>query len=427
MVLQKSQLAFCHLQKTGGQTVHAWLASAFDPAEVYPWSEPIKYLSRAHVERYKLIGGHYAAAELLAQASDAKKITILRRPFERIVSLYNFWRAHDPDEIHRTGDLFKLRAHELNFVEFIRSEQPEVMLMVRNGMTAQLGRIDFDAFRPVTEADFEAACQFLKDCFFVGLQEHLPEDVRSLAWKLGLPPPRELAHINSADDFERRQGFRKIGPIVSSLDARPLVEALNEYDVRLYSVASEIRAKALVERETTDEVVERLTQNQHGVRRTLLMPGTNVRFGINEACNAMLISGWSHPETGFVWTDAEYAFLAFSVPQVRESVSLVMEIMPFLNERNPSVNVEFFVNGQSMGCYLFVANDCQIPAQSTESCVITAMRAGEFSSISLTLPNILGSEVSILAHVKRPVSPSALCLSNDNRALGFAIGGLKLW
>ena len=82
----RTSLAFLHLRKTGGTTLHDRIAAAFERHEVCP--ERFGRLQRYSAEelaRYQFFSGHYHFDEVAKIPGEKFVFTLLRPPKERIL------------------------------------------------------------------------------------------------------------------------------------------------------------------------------------------------------------------------------------------------------------------------------------------------------------------------------------------------------
>ncbi|MBQ0959944.1 sulfotransferase family 2 domain-containing protein [Ideonella sp. 4Y11] len=88
------RVVFLHIPKTAGQSVHAALESAFEPAAICPArvNDQLRLLSIAELNRYQVFSGHFDWCLLDCLKGPSYRFTILRDPMERILSFYFFLR-----------------------------------------------------------------------------------------------------------------------------------------------------------------------------------------------------------------------------------------------------------------------------------------------------------------------------------------------
>ncbi len=82
--------------------------------------------------------------------------------------------------------------------------------------------------------------------------------------------------------------------------------------------------------------------------------GTVLSFGTNGNAQQYQLSGWSHPEEGFTWTDGENALLAVQLENPESNLTLTLSAFPYLEEGIlDHQRVIVSVNEEQVGEWLF--------------------------------------------------------------------------
>ena len=94
----KEAVAFIHLHKTGGTTLHALLAASFPKKRVCPERfETLHLWSPSELSNYDLFSGHFDCFALhYIPRQRVRTVTMLRDPVERQISHYRFCCSHSP-------------------------------------------------------------------------------------------------------------------------------------------------------------------------------------------------------------------------------------------------------------------------------------------------------------------------------------------
>jgi hypothetical protein len=89
-----TSVAFLHIPKTAGQSIHARLVDLFGAAAVAPArvNEQLILMSIADIRRYRVFSGHLDWASLDCMSQPSFTFTVLRNPLDRILSFYFFLR-----------------------------------------------------------------------------------------------------------------------------------------------------------------------------------------------------------------------------------------------------------------------------------------------------------------------------------------------
>jgi Sulfotransferase family len=157
----------------------------------------------------RCIHGHFQAQKYRPQFANARFVTWLRDPVERVISQYLHWQRR-PDRGHTISRL--LHERQLTLVQFAELD------VVRNLQSRYFGDMRLDDF------------------WFVGVQERYDDELAAFYAKLDLAPrPIHARNVNP----EKQTGK---GYDVSPAD-RARLEALNELDRRLYDCALDRAAR----------------------------------------------------------------------------------------------------------------------------------------------------------------------------------------
>jgi len=136
---------------------------------------------------------------------------------------------------------------------------------------------------------------------------------------------------------------------------------------------------------------------------------SHVKYGIaDETLQSALISGFSAPEPGGIWTDGGVAVIVFSTDKRKRPAFLEISAIPFLNEKHPSMDVDAWIDGVRTGTFRFIIS---APA----------------GKIRIPLPQKLsreGKPVELRLVIRNPSSPSEI--GAGERLLGLFIQEMKI-
>lgn len=141
---QPRRTSFLHIPKCGGTTVFQHFKSnigggrsgriaRFDSMQFAEFAEP----AMAQVRRARFVSGHFGWNALTASGEDAFRFTVLREPYERLVSLYRFSRLKQDAESDVFAAVFEA-AKQRSFGDFCLSPEPELKSMIENAMARAL-------------------------------------------------------------------------------------------------------------------------------------------------------------------------------------------------------------------------------------------------------------------------------------------------
>lgn len=257
-VSNKPCLVFLHIQKTAGTSIQNHLVECFKRGELYKeHTDSLSRHSPLELLRYEAFAGHFNYDSLKHIPRTKLSIfTFVRDPKNRLVSLYHFWRAHQPwhKSFHPGMEIANTKMMEEFFEDERIRKNPSVwnhmaqMIMgqrlYREWRTALTSRKGFEASRHLMEETIRPAIiRRLKEFLFVGIQEDFTSSVRMLFSILEKKPPPMVRKdhtldllMNSDCNFKKQMDRQPLTPRVdAALDG--LVELDNivyEESVSLY-------------------------------------------------------------------------------------------------------------------------------------------------------------------------------------------------
>ena len=131
--------------KTAGQSFSLGLRAAFRPDEISPYYFTWQYgkLSPDDLSQYGYLSGHVGRPTAARVSPDARLLTILRNPVDRLISSYFFWRSQVtrfPDTDHHE---VALRLQSLSLLDFVRSDDPVIRRAAWNVQARLLAGADY--------------------------------------------------------------------------------------------------------------------------------------------------------------------------------------------------------------------------------------------------------------------------------------------
>ncbi|ANP46392.1 sulfotransferase family 2 domain-containing protein [Candidatus Viadribacter manganicus] len=138
------RVAFLHIPKCGGTTVfqhfktnigggRSGKIAQFDSVNFSTLDD--KTLERSR--RARFVSGHFGWTALTKTSADAFRFTVLREPYDRLVSLYKFSRAKQHSDNPIFSAVFEA-AKQRSFEDFCLSKEPELKTLIDNAMTRAL-------------------------------------------------------------------------------------------------------------------------------------------------------------------------------------------------------------------------------------------------------------------------------------------------
>jgi hypothetical protein len=239
MSSSSQRLFFIHTPKAGGVSVSEWLRTLYRPDEICPasadgvWRTPL-----SEAAAYSLFVGHFDIDFVKAVDPNGTKLTVIREPVQRVVSLYDFWRSFDPEWADlEYGEVSGPRyARSMSFSAFIHSEDPVVADNISNLATSQLLGSRFAFLKGEPQAAIRQAISTLLSFDWFTTTNRLSAAIEKLANMLNVPPPeqRQLNRTYEPEPGAPRSRVRRTCP--TGEDVRHLAE-LNSLDTALYRAA----------------------------------------------------------------------------------------------------------------------------------------------------------------------------------------------
>lgn len=232
-------LFFMHVPKCAGISVYQFLRGSFDESQVCP--TPADGTWRWHgpdVPGYALYWGHFTSDFLNEMGPGGTRLIMLRRAEQRVISLYDFWRAHRWSYIENTFPPSPPNGPALakssDFNAFL--ESPYVFHNISNQAARQLVGERFEALWPNEDAVKAAALKSLGTFDWVGLTESFEKSVQQLGTTLGIRVPKALPRENSTYDVpEDDPAFERVTRTEPTEAQRQRILQLNRVDEALYA------------------------------------------------------------------------------------------------------------------------------------------------------------------------------------------------
>ncbi len=224
--LADCKIAIVHIGKTGGTSIRLALRPFFTEEEVCPLQFEGQYPDDlSELTQYRLFDSHISYE--IASRLDAELITVMRNPFDRLISLYSYWREVPQDTM---GPGWAKRLDLERFFERAR-DIPEIALEAFNGQTWQLAFGTNNAQRK-SHADLSddeilsRALSNLEDFKAVGVTEAMPAFFKMLNDELSPTHPIEPKRVNVT---AKRMAMSEV-----PMHIRKKMSALIDLDIALY-------------------------------------------------------------------------------------------------------------------------------------------------------------------------------------------------
>ncbi len=234
-------LAFVHIPKTAGTTLHKILTHQYQKALIHHDSDAVSQTdlaARITAEGPDLIIGHFSTG-LHKQIPNLRYITCLRDPVSRIISHYNHAK-HDPSHyLHQP-----IKEKQLSLADYALSGLSGEL---SNGMTRMLAGLDDFHHGEVTQTTLNQALSNLENHFAgIVLSERFDEGILLLAQDLDWKTPFYL---------RRKVGRQDSSSASTGKAAVAAIERRNTFDRKLYEIcAGRFAARASQEQDLSQKL-----------------------------------------------------------------------------------------------------------------------------------------------------------------------------
>ena len=255
--LERPAVVFLHIPKCAGTSLHMALTAHFGEAACPERHNGLADWPAGALAHYRFFSGHFDFPSLgLIPGRNVSIVTMLRRPTDRLISLYRFLRAHRPEavalEAGQDMGLIAL-ARSLDPVAFFSHEEilrhPAINNAAVRQLSGALPQKRWDIVHPdrafgaaladrAPELALATAQTNLMQMAAFGLVEHMGPSVAHIFAALGLAAPDDIGHFQQTDRIA--QEHPALEPVAPVTPDPALAEALAPHialDDRLYAMA----------------------------------------------------------------------------------------------------------------------------------------------------------------------------------------------
>jgi hypothetical protein len=230
-------VVFLHIPKCGGTSLHEWLGRHAVPGTLSPERHRLPDIVPAErvrsMQAHRVFSGHFDALDLRHFPRPQHRFTVFRDPVDRIVSLYDFWRAHYPDRIEADDLIGPRLASSMTFEEFLTGPDRRIVPDLDNTIVRTFtGLIRSSEPFEDAERSLAEATRLVASLDHVGHVERLEDTASWLGSEFGVEGPVDLARVNVRGDWDEAM-LRNVERTVLSDTARELIEPLVALDRRL--------------------------------------------------------------------------------------------------------------------------------------------------------------------------------------------------
>jgi hypothetical protein len=251
--IDAAKTIFLHIPKAGGTTMRDLLEPAFGHDRTCPEHfDGLHCYHAGDLACFRLFSGHFSLQSCDLIPGPKRIFTLLRDPVKRLVSFYNFGRAHSEEIIEREEFWLAALAHRQPEMRgFFSLDEVRRHPLMNNSTVRLLSKsLSGDPWEPYASIEpdsdpmamLPAAKEALRSMLTFGIVERYDESVELIFRALGLEPPPRIERKNVLDDLAGKvKGIARIerqeyGPETAGVIA-PLVEAdtlLYQYGVELF-------------------------------------------------------------------------------------------------------------------------------------------------------------------------------------------------
>ena len=246
--------SFLHFEKAAGTSLANLITGLLHPIQIDddPERATAPHVLSAfpphlaeEISRKKFVWGHYDLPALRRLDPARTIITTLRRPRDRVLSLYRFWRSIDPHLVEGGFVGFNVRAaHEMDLLAFLRADDPLIRNYIDNVYVRRLTGAyvlpeNEDPLQRSPSHYLELALRELQAISFVGIVEQLDRSLPELQAVIGAEHPLHLPRLNTSDAHRsgRTRGTRTVDRPVVSPAVETELQRLTWLDDGVYEAA----------------------------------------------------------------------------------------------------------------------------------------------------------------------------------------------
>ncbi|KIT15148.1 Sulfotransferase family protein [Jannaschia aquimarina] len=249
--MSERRVIYLHIPKCGGTTMHGLLTQWYGKENVHSERFNRLYHAPAADLAHSLVfSGHYDFYSTQFVPGNTFRLSFLRDPMERLISLYHFHRAHSPEIVERNNLVLARWAQENDIDAYFSDERVRAHASIDNTMARHFSNIpqvphaglgDISDRHASIEQMYVQAKANIELFDLVGFMDLYDESVGLLADMLNKPTIDEIRSEQVLDDLmERGVGIRRIERQSPSKAILEQMEELVSYDRKVYDAAERV-------------------------------------------------------------------------------------------------------------------------------------------------------------------------------------------
>jgi hypothetical protein len=230
-------LVFLHIPKTGGTSLHEYLASHFEPDLVFHAMVGADVLAAAQRD-FRFYSGHLYWPSVAA-IPNRRVFTIIREPIGRVLSQFFYFKSFREDFLRSQSMDYLLPVKNMTLTEYLESD-----LYRENTENKQtrffLDEEDISQSQEILDPDsaLRRALARIDDIEAVGVFEHFEHSVKLIDRVLQLKPRSAIPRLNVTDlNHLSSDGFEKVDRVVSTKHIE-MIRNKNVLDAKLHEHAT---------------------------------------------------------------------------------------------------------------------------------------------------------------------------------------------
>ena len=233
--------------KCAGTSVATFLSTVFQREEICPPPVAGIWAYQPHdVAHYRLFQGHFDHEFIDAFAKSKVKLTILREPVSRLVSLYDFWRSYSWNYIHNNlpppPTNGPAAAKSSSFANFLLTANSFVRRHIDNAAARQILGPDFERLRHDRSLLIQWCVRRLETFDWVGITEEFQASMQCLSSLLGVAEPDLNIRKNRTYEADA-VGTERVTKTEPSAYELTLTRPLTDIDYAIYCHARNMLAR----------------------------------------------------------------------------------------------------------------------------------------------------------------------------------------
>lgn len=235
-------IIFLHIPKTAGTSLHNLLVPHFYEQNICPERfNFLKQWDKKKLQQFLFFSGHFDRGSIEYIPQKKIVLTCFRKPEDRILSLYYFWKSHTLTAINDHHLIGPKIAKDCSLLEFLRSKECTIAGNIDNTMTRTLlGHLyvgENGEYLYPTDEVFDRVSEYINSLPVFGIMEYFSESCDKIFSFLGLNPPQNIPHERNSEIGYADPNLESVHKEIITSDIQAELDRLTEMDNRIYNYA----------------------------------------------------------------------------------------------------------------------------------------------------------------------------------------------